>query len=91
MSDNIQIDITIKKVCPYCRIEISFHHPNEIGVITLGEHSTLELRIYDTFVNCETCGSPLYLRIQAQPFDKENHQDRAVYRNTPEKRPNSEK
>ena len=73
-----QIDIAIKKVCDHCHIELSFHHPYDIGLTTISEHSTVTLRIYDTFVNCPKCGNPLYLRIQAQPYDIHNHLDSPV-------------
>jgi len=73
-----QIDITVKKVCDYCHIELSFHHPYEVGLLTMSEHTTVTLRIYDTFVNCPNCERPLYLRIQGHPYDIHNHLDSPV-------------
>ncbi len=75
-----QIDIAIKKVCVYCKIEFAFHHPddNNVPLTTLSEHSTTTLRILDTFVNCPKCGEPFFLRIQAQPYDIHNHLDNPV-------------
>ncbi len=73
-----QIDITIKKACNYCKIELSFHHPYSTPIFTINEHSTSGLRIPDTFVNCPNCGRPFYLLIQAQPYDLANHLDTSV-------------
>ena len=77
-----QVDITIKKVCDYCKIELEFHHPynNNTPPTTLSEQTTVTLRIPDTFVNCPNCGRPLYLRIQSQPYDIHNHLDNPMVR-----------
>ncbi|HZU69793.1 MAG TPA: hypothetical protein VFA09_21150 [Ktedonobacteraceae bacterium] len=73
-----KIDITIKKVCDYCHLEWSFHHPDSVPLITLHAHSIVGLSIPETLVRCPQCGRALYLRIQAQPYDLANHLDSPV-------------
>ena len=73
-----RIDIAIKKVCNYCNLELSFHHPYATPIFTISDHSTSGLAIPDTFVNCPQCGRPFYLVIQAQPYDLANHLDNPV-------------
>ena len=73
-----KIDITLQKVCPRCHTETPFIHYGD-GLITLGEHSTMELHVVaEEFLPCHHCGNPMYLRIQAQPYELANHLDSAV-------------
>lgn len=70
-----QIDITIKKVCDVCGVEIELHRHYPASLMALSEHPTLTLKIPDAFINCPCCGLPPYLRNQAQPHDIRNHID----------------
>ena len=77
-----QIDMTISKVCSTCHTKTPLRHRNEI--VPFSERATLEVRIDpDEFLLCPTCGNPLRLNIQAQPYDLVNHLDtpagRALY------------
>jgi hypothetical protein len=68
-----QIDITLRIVCSTCQTE----KPLRVGknrLFTIGEYSGMELRVDpDEFTLCPTCGNPLRLRIQAQPYEPVHH------------------
>jgi hypothetical protein len=72
-----QIDITLRIVCSTCHTEKPLRHgPKHNGneLFTLCEHAMLEMRIDpDEFTLCPTCGNPLRLRIQAQPYELVHH------------------
>lgn len=72
------IDISINKVCVTCGREtpLRFLHRQ---LFPLSEHSIIGVRIDpDEFLLCATCGNPLRLRIQAQPYALANHLDTPV-------------
>lgn len=72
-----QIDITLRIVCSTCSTEKPFHHGQKrqgTEPFTLCEHALLEMRVDpDEFTLCPTCGNPLRLRIQAQPYEPVHH------------------
>lgn len=72
-----QIDITLKILCTICQTEAPLRYGNVL--FTVGESSTLEMRVDpDEFALCPTCGNPLRLRIQAQPYELGNHLDTPI-------------
>ena len=74
-----QIDITIRQVCTTCRIERPFRYHGDL--MTLGEQTRIEVRVdQDEFFPCPTCGNPMRLCIQAQPYELANHLDSPVAR-----------
>jgi hypothetical protein len=82
MEQQIQIDITLRKMCTSCHTDIPFRYVD--GPMTIGERTTIECRVdADEFLPCSLCGNPLRLCIQAQPYELVNHLDspvaRAVY------------
>ncbi len=75
-----QIDITVQRVCSTCHTETPLHHLGG-GLVTLGERSGMELRVDpDEFLLCSTCGNPMRLHVQCQPYELINHLDTPVAR-----------
>ncbi len=73
------IDITLKILCTTCQTEKPLRYGQRL--FTMGEYSALEMRVDpDEFTLCPTCGNPLRLRIQAQPYELVNHLDTPVAR-----------
>jgi hypothetical protein len=66
------IDITLKILCTTCQTEKPLRYGKRL--FTLSEQAMLEMRVDpDEFTLCPTCGNPLRLHIQAQPYELAHH------------------
>jgi hypothetical protein len=82
--EGCQFDIRMHTECTQCHTSKPLRYA--LTLTTVGEHSTLLLRIDpDEFSPCPQCGNALRLRIKSQPFDPANHLDSPVMRSQYEK------
>ena len=69
------IDIAISRECMHCGTKTPLHFSSQ-QLVTLGEYSRMSVQVTpDEFHSCPTCGGPLHLSLQAQPYDLVNHLD----------------